>query len=46
MKNSKIMTLDKLFETAQFYGANPLSDKVCQDLLSEIFSDTLAAEEI
>jgi len=46
LKNSKIEMLNTVFETAQFYGANPLDDVGCQDLLSEIFSDVMVAEEI
>jgi len=37
---------DDVFQTAQFYGANPLSCPSCADLLHEIFSDITPAEEI
>ena len=38
--------LEDVFQTAQFYGANPLSCSECADLLAEIFNEVVVAEKI
>ena len=46
MKIKENFISDDVFQTAQFYGANPLSCGECAKLLAEIFSDVTPAEEI